>query len=43
VASDKDAAWSAIAPGIHGFETILVKGSRIMKMEVIADRIVEEN
>jgi len=40
---DRDTAWDVLAPGLEGFGTILVKGSRIMKMELIANRIVEEN
>lgn len=40
---DRDTAWDVIAPGLESFGTILVKGSRIMKMELIANRIVEEN
>jgi UDP-N-acetylmuramoyl-tripeptide--D-alanyl-D-alanine ligase len=40
---DRDTAWDVIAPCLEGFGTILVKGSRIMKMELIANRIAEEN
>ncbi len=40
---DKEAAWSAVASDLQSFGAILVKGSRAMKMEIIADRILEEN
>jgi UDP-N-acetylmuramoyl-tripeptide--D-alanyl-D-alanine ligase len=40
---DKEAAWDIISDDINEFTTILVKGSRVMKMELIADRILEEN
>lgn len=43
LATDKDMAWEMISGDIERFETILVKGSRAMKMEVIADRILREN
>jgi len=43
LAPDKESAWELIANDITGFTTILVKGSRVMKMELIADRILEEN
>jgi len=39
---DRDTAWNVIAQSLRDFETILVKGSRVMKMELIAHRIVEE-
>lgn len=40
---DKDTAWPAIKPGLPRFATVLVKGSRLMKMETLADWIQEEN
>jgi UDP-N-acetylmuramoyl-tripeptide--D-alanyl-D-alanine ligase len=40
---DKEAAWNIIGSDIKKFSTILVKGSRVMKMELLADRILEEN
>jgi UDP-N-acetylmuramoyl-tripeptide--D-alanyl-D-alanine ligase len=40
---DKEAAWNLIGSDIKKFSTILVKGSRVMKMELLADRILEEN
>lgn len=40
---DKEAAWSLIKPSLEGFGAILVKGSRATKMELISDRILEEN
>lgn len=43
VAEDKETAWKAIAPTVKSFGAILVKGSRVMKMEILANRIVEEN
>jgi len=43
LAPDKDTAWRLIQERLDRFETILVKGSRAMRMEVIADRILEEN
>ncbi|MBI5569241.1 MAG: UDP-N-acetylmuramoyl-tripeptide--D-alanyl-D-alanine ligase [Desulfomonile tiedjei] len=43
LAEDKDTAWHAIAPVVRDFDAILVKGSRMMRMEILADRIVEEN
>ena len=43
VAEDKEAAWNEMAPVIRSFDAILVKGSRVMQMEVLADRILEEN
>jgi UDP-N-acetylmuramoyl-tripeptide--D-alanyl-D-alanine ligase len=41
LAGDKDEAWSIIGPSIKQFGSILVKGSRAMKMETMADRILE--
>jgi UDP-N-acetylmuramoyl-tripeptide--D-alanyl-D-alanine ligase len=41
--SDKDTAWSEIVSELMSFRTILVKGSRMMKMERIADWIAKEN
>lgn len=43
LASDKDEAWRVIGPEVRRFGAILVKGSRVMRMELLADRIVEEN
>lgn len=43
VARDKEAAWKAIAPMVNSFGAILVKGSRVMRMEILANWIVEEN
>lgn len=40
---DKEAAWSLIKSDLSGFGAILVKGSRVTRMELISDRIVEEN
>jgi len=40
---DKETAWDVIRLFAGEFGTILVKGSRMMKMELIADRIVGEN
>lgn len=40
---DKEAAWDVIRLLEGAYGTILVKGSRMMKMELIADRIVGEN
>ncbi len=43
VVPDKGAAWDAIRPELKAFGTILVKGSRTMEMETLADQILEEN
>ena len=43
VVPDKKAAWDAIRPELKAFGTILIKGSRMMKMETLADQILEEN
>ncbi len=43
VAADKESAWNVIGPDLENFGSILVKGSRLMKMETVADRILEEN
>ncbi len=43
VAPDKETAWKVIAPTVSTFGAILVKGSRVMRMEMLANRIVEEN
>jgi UDP-N-acetylmuramoyl-tripeptide--D-alanyl-D-alanine ligase len=43
LAPDKETAWKAILADIGKFNTILVKGSRKMQMEVLADRIMERN
>lgn len=43
VAADKESAWNVIGPDLEGFGIILVKGSRFMKMETVADRIIEES
>jgi UDP-N-acetylmuramoyl-tripeptide--D-alanyl-D-alanine ligase len=42
VVPDKEDAWDQIDSVLNGFGTILVKGSRLMKMETIANRILEE-
>jgi UDP-N-acetylmuramoyl-tripeptide--D-alanyl-D-alanine ligase len=42
LAADKDSAWKVIDQDLEDFGIILVKGSRIMKMETVADRILEE-
>jgi UDP-N-acetylmuramoyl-tripeptide--D-alanyl-D-alanine ligase len=39
---DKEGAWDLIGSNVNGFGTILVKGSRLMKMETLASRILEE-
>ncbi|MFH0958889.1 MAG: UDP-N-acetylmuramoyl-tripeptide--D-alanyl-D-alanine ligase [Pseudomonadota bacterium] len=39
---DKEQAWKLIRDSVGKFERILVKGSRSMKMEIIADRIEKE-
>ncbi|MBI5252648.1 MAG: UDP-N-acetylmuramoyl-tripeptide--D-alanyl-D-alanine ligase [Desulfomonile tiedjei] len=41
LAGDKDEAWKLIYPDLDRFGAILVKGSRVMKMETMADRIME--
>ncbi len=43
VSPNKKAAWEAIKPELKKFTTILVKGSRRMEMETLADQILEEN
>ncbi|MGO9568420.1 MAG: UDP-N-acetylmuramoyl-tripeptide--D-alanyl-D-alanine ligase [Desulfomonilaceae bacterium] len=43
VAADKESAWNVIGPDLENFGSILVKGSRLMKMETVADRILGEN
>ncbi len=43
VAADKEAAWKVIAPTVSSFGAILVKGSRVMRMEMLANLIVGEN
>lgn len=40
---DKEAAWSLMKSNLSGFGAILVKGSRATRMEIISDRILEEN
>ncbi len=40
--SDKETAWKTIRDEIGAYDRILVKASRSMKMEQIADRILEE-
>jgi UDP-N-acetylmuramoyl-tripeptide--D-alanyl-D-alanine ligase len=42
-ATDRDQAWDALRDRILSFRTILIKGSRRMRMELFADRIVQEN
>lgn len=39
---DKETAWEAISSEIGAYDRILVKASRSMKMEQIANRIIEE-
>ncbi len=39
--SDHEEAWSLVQPILKEYRTILVKGSRSMKMEVLADKIHE--
>lgn len=41
--ADHDEAWQIIQPELGSFDVILVKGSRVMKMENIAELIVKEN
>ena len=43
VFQDKQEAWKAIRPDIKNFRAILVKGSRVTKMETMAENILEEN
>jgi len=43
VAADHETAWEAVRDRLPQFHTILVKGSRRMKMEIIADKIRGEN
>ena len=43
LAADKESAWNVIGQDLEDFGSILVKGSRLMKMETVADRILEEN
>jgi len=43
LAADHDEAWKIIASELGTYDVILVKGSRVMKMENIADRIAKEN
>ena len=43
VAKDKETAWKAIAPVVNSFGAILVKGSRVMRMEELANLVLEEN
>ncbi|MFH0821877.1 MAG: UDP-N-acetylmuramoyl-tripeptide--D-alanyl-D-alanine ligase [Pseudomonadota bacterium] len=35
-------AWRLVLPILSGYEVVLVKGSRSMRMEIMADRILEE-
>jgi len=42
VAADKETAWKIIASTVGSFGAILVKGSRAMRMEKLANLIVEE-
>lgn len=42
-APDHETAWEAIKDKLTRFQTILVKGSRGMKMEVFADKVRGEN
>ena len=41
-AADREEAWSAIRDRLNNFGAILVKGSRVTRMELVADRILEE-
>ncbi|MEW6531512.1 MAG: UDP-N-acetylmuramoyl-tripeptide--D-alanyl-D-alanine ligase [Thermodesulfobacteriota bacterium] len=43
VFDNKQDAWKAIRPDIKNFGAILVKGSRVTKMETMAQNILEEN
>ena len=40
--ADREEAWTAIRDGLSKFGAILVKGSRVTRMELVADRILEE-
>ncbi len=40
--ADKEEAWNTVRNDLQSFEAILVKGSRAMKMETLAQRIIEE-
>ncbi len=42
LAADKDEAWHIVQPDLKSFYAVLVKGSRAMKMETIADLIAKE-
>ena len=42
-AQDKEEAWKIVQRDLKRFGVILVKGSRLTKMETIADRILKEN
>ena len=42
VVNDNEEAWQAIRKELELYGAILVKGSRKMKMETLADRIAEE-
>jgi UDP-N-acetylmuramoyl-tripeptide--D-alanyl-D-alanine ligase len=41
-ARTKEAAWDAVKPELENYRVTLVKGSRAMKMETIADLILQE-
>jgi UDP-N-acetylmuramoyl-tripeptide--D-alanyl-D-alanine ligase len=43
LAADREQAWHEIEDGLGGYGTILVKGSRAMRMEIIADKMLEVN
>lgn len=43
IAPDHETAWKAVRDKVEHFQTILVKGSRRMKMEMFADKIRGEN
>lgn len=40
---DKEAAWTAVKTEIDRYGAILVKGSRAMRMETLAEAVLEEN
>jgi len=42
-ASDREQAWEVVKDKARNFRTILIKGSRRMRMELFADMILQEN